>query len=100
MKKLVIILTILGIGALCYNYFMLQPNLNMEFSDYSDMDLYSQLRMQSDISGLAGTALMGIAAILGLISFAKTKDKSVLLFSLVSLVGAIVLVLVAFGRVM
>ena len=100
MKILVIILTLLGIGALCFNYFMLQPSLNVDYDYYFDVDLYSQLRMQSDLTGLIGTSIMGIAAILGFISFAKTKNKMLLVLSLVNVVGAIVLVLVAFGRVM
>lgn len=97
---------LVGIGALAliYNYFMCQPNLQDPAYDSPSYMLYdwekhSYYRGLSDWSGMIGTSLAGIGAILGLVAFFKTKDAKSLIAAVLGIGIGITLFLVAFGRV-
>ena len=93
MKILGIILLVLGIVCLGYNYFVLQPVLA------TDLGRYTNARELSDITGLAGTILLAFGGLFSFLSYRKTKSMSQMIMAIVGVVLAIVCFMVAFGRV-
>jgi len=87
---------LLGLGVIClgYNYFVLQPLLD------SELGRYGNARELSDLTGLAGTALLAFGGIFSLVVYRKTKDKLSMILMLVGFVLALVCFMVAFGRVL
>ena len=102
LKIAVIILLSVGIAAFLYNLLALQPNLENQYAigPVTITTTDTDYRMQSDITGLSGSVLMGLAALLALFGFFKSKQKLFLVFTGLGTVGAIAIVVVAFGRVM
>ena len=96
MKILVYILLALGVICLGYNYFELQPLLK---SEWIPTMLKSDYRTQSDITGLAGTILLGIGGIIAFVANKKSEGKLFLALGVLGLVLALLCFLVAFGRV-
>jgi hypothetical protein len=87
--------------ALIYNYFMIQPELVQMDNPGLNFDYmyYDSYRDQSDWFGGFGTVLGGAGAIMGFISFFKSKDKMGIVGGLAGIAIALATFLVSFGRV-
>lgn len=93
MKIVAIILFLLGLVCLGYNYFILQPILASEFG------MYGNARDLSDITGIAGTALLAFGGIFSFVAYKKSKNMAQMIMAIAGILLAIVCFMVAFGRV-
>lgn len=96
-----LILIVLGLITLAWNYIVIQPKLAvaMEYDSMVATMAYSHYRELSDMLGLAGTCLAGIGAILAAIAYFKGKQSIHLVFAIAGVVVAVAAFFVSFGRV-